>query len=122
MGSISQACGKAWGVRILPVPAPAGASGQELAQAAGCRWHIKSCFEAAKQETGLDEYEVRSWHGCYRHITLSMLTLVFLSTVNLHANEKKLSDLIPLTEPEICRLMLLIVWPQLRDAEKALDW
>jgi SRSO17 transposase len=69
--------------------APEGASGRELAQAAGQRWHIESCFEAAKQETGLDEYEVRSWHGWYRHITLSMLALVFLSVVRLHANGKK---------------------------------
>jgi SRSO17 transposase len=69
--------------------APVRVTERELAQAAGCRWHIESCFEAAKQETGLDEYEVRSWHGWYRHITLSMLALVFLSVVRLHANEKK---------------------------------
>jgi SRSO17 transposase len=69
--------------------APAGVSGRELAQAAGQRWHIESCFEAAKQETGLDEYEVRSWHGWHRHITLSMLALAFLSVVRLRANDKK---------------------------------
>ena len=69
--------------------APAGVSGRELAQAAGRRWHIESCFESAKQETGLDEYEVRSWHGWYRHITLSMLALAFLAVVRLNANGKK---------------------------------
>jgi len=69
--------------------APAGISGSDLAQAAGRRWHIESCFEAAKQETGLDEYEVRSWHGWYRHITLSMLALIFLSAVRCRAHEKK---------------------------------
>ena len=51
---------------------------QQLATAAGQRWHIEACFETAKQETGLDEYEVRTWHGWYRHITLSMLALAFL--------------------------------------------
>jgi SRSO17 transposase len=69
--------------------APTGVSRQELAQAAGQRWHIECCFEAAKQETGLDEYEVRSWHGWYRHITLSMLALAFLSVVRLRVNGKK---------------------------------
>jgi SRSO17 transposase len=69
--------------------APAGMSERELAQAAGQRWYIECCFEAAKQETGLDEYEVRSWHGWYRHITLSMLALVFLAVVRLRANCKK---------------------------------
>ncbi len=61
--------------------APAATTLQELARAAGQRWSIECCFEAAKQETGLDEYEVRSWHGWYRHVTLSMLALVFLSVV-----------------------------------------
>ena len=40
-------------------------------------------FEAAKGECGLDHYEVRKWHGWYRHITLSLLAhavLVVLQT------------------------------------------
>ena len=51
------------------------------------RWHIEACFETAKQETGLDEYEVRTWHGWYRHITLSLLALAFLAAVRAQANE-----------------------------------
>lgn len=66
--------------------APADATAADLVKAAGQRWNIECCFEAAKQETGLDEYEVRSWHGWYRHITLSMLALAFLSVVRSKAN------------------------------------
>lgn len=66
--------------------APAEASAQDLAVAAGQRWAIESCFEAAKQEAGLDDYEVRSWHGWYRHITLSMLALAFLAAVRAEAH------------------------------------
>lgn len=51
----------------------------DLTRAAGQRWHIESCFEHAKQEVGLDEYEVRSWKGWYRHITLSMVGLLLLN-------------------------------------------
>ena len=51
----------------------------ELAAAAGRRWHIESCFEQAKQEVGLDEYEVRSFRGWYRHITMSMVGLLLLN-------------------------------------------
>ena len=40
--------------------APPEATGADLAVAAGKRWSIESCFEAAKQEAGLDEYEVTS--------------------------------------------------------------
>ena len=68
---------------------PAEATPQDLAIAAGQRWNIESCFEAAKQETGLDEYEIRSWHGWYRHITLSMLAMAFLTVVRAKANARK---------------------------------
>lgn len=66
--------------------ASAEATPQDLAIAAGQRWAIESCFQTAKQKTGLDEYEVRSWHGWYRHITLSMLAMAFLATVRAKAN------------------------------------
>ena len=59
---------------------------QQLVRIAGCRWAIEECFEQAKQETGLDEYEVRSWHAWYRHITLSMFAHAMLSAVRKKAN------------------------------------
>jgi SRSO17 transposase len=65
--------------------APSAADGPALATAAGMRWSIESCFEAAKQETGLDQYEVRSWAGWHRHVTLSMLALAFLAAVRAQA-------------------------------------
>ncbi|MGZ2357923.1 hypothetical protein LRE75_14690 [Streptomyces sp. 372A] len=45
-----------------------------LARIAGSRWAIEECFQAAKNESGLDEYEVLQYVGWYRHITLSMLS------------------------------------------------
>ena len=50
----------------------------EVVRVAGTRWTIESCFEAAKSEVGLDHYEVRSWTGWYRHITLAMWALALL--------------------------------------------
>src|SRR3712207_9165141 len=52
---------------------------------AGLRWTIESCVEEAKGETGLDEYEVRSWTGWHRHITLSMLAHAYLTVVRQSA-------------------------------------
>lgn len=69
--------------------APPDATACDLAIAAGQRWAIETCFQTAKQETGLDEYEVRSWTGWYRHITLSMLALAFLATVRAEAHEPR---------------------------------
>ena len=65
--------------------APADVTEADLADAAGRRWAVECCFETAKQETGLDEYEVRSWHGWYRHITLSMLAMAFLAATRTEA-------------------------------------
>ena len=48
---------------------------------AGTRWTIEECFEAAKGEVGLDQYEVRSWTGWHRHITLAMLALAYLTVL-----------------------------------------
>jgi SRSO17 transposase len=67
--------------------APPQATARDLAIAAGKRWSIESCFESAKQETGLDEYEVRSWDGWHRHVALSMLALAFLAAVRAAAAE-----------------------------------
>ena len=64
---------------------PAGTPLEEMVEAFGARWTVEQCFEEAKGEVGLDEYEVRSWHGWYRHVTLSMLAMAFLTV--LRANE-----------------------------------
>ena len=52
--------------------APQDTTLAEVVQVAGTRWSIESSFEAAKGEVGLDDYEVRSGTGWYRHITLAM--------------------------------------------------
>src|SRR5512144_1037307 len=38
---------------------PAGTPLRELARVAGARWAIEECFQSAKGETGLDQYQVR---------------------------------------------------------------
>jgi SRSO17 transposase len=53
----------------------------ELVRVAGRRWTIETCFEAAKGEVGLDQYEVRSWTGWYRHITFAMLAHAYLAVL-----------------------------------------
>jgi SRSO17 transposase len=67
---------------------PGNTSLEELVRVAGCRWSIEVAFEQAKQEVGLDDYEVRSWDGWHRHITLALLTHAFLEV--LRADEATL--------------------------------
>ncbi|HXR60523.1 MAG TPA: IS701 family transposase, partial [Solirubrobacterales bacterium] len=61
--------------------APEGTDLATLVRVAGTRWTIESCFEAAKGEVGLDQYEVRSWTGWHRHVTLAMLAHAYLAVV-----------------------------------------
>ena len=61
--------------------APAGTSLAELVRVAGMRWTVEVCFEAAKGEVGLDQYEVRSWTGWHRHVTLAMLAHAYLAVM-----------------------------------------
>ena len=70
-----------WGYYV--VFGPADTSLTTLARVAGRRWAIEECFEVAKQEVGLADYEIRSRHGWYRHITLAMLALGFLAAMRV---------------------------------------
>jgi SRSO17 transposase len=51
----------------------------ELVRVAGSRWGVEETFQFAKNETGLDHYQVRRYDAWYRHITLSMLAAAFLA-------------------------------------------
>jgi SRSO17 transposase len=58
---------------------PAGTTISQLARTAGARWAIEECFASAKNETGLDHYQVRRYDAWHRHITLAMLAHAYLA-------------------------------------------
>ncbi|MFI9604598.1 IS701 family transposase [Streptomyces sp. NPDC052043] len=68
--------------------APLETTVRELVRIAGTRWAIEECFQAAKNECGLDQYEVRRYTGWYRHITLAMLAHAFLAATAHQVREK----------------------------------
>jgi SRSO17 transposase len=63
---------------------PEPATPAEFAAVAGARWGIEDCFAEAKNEAGLDHYQVRRYRAWHRHVTLSMLAHAFLA-VTAHA-------------------------------------
>jgi SRSO17 transposase len=72
----------------------------EMARIAGARWAIEESFESAKGEVGLDQYEVRSWLGWYRHVTLALLAHAYLTVtraqvVAVPRGQKKSGDFRP---------------------------
>jgi SRSO17 transposase len=60
---------------------PPGTPLGELVRVAGARWAVEDLFELAKGDCGLDEYEVRSWVGWHRHVTLSLFALAVLAVI-----------------------------------------
>lgn len=119
---------------------PPGTDLQKMAQVAGTRWTVEECFEAAKGQVGLDHYEVRNWHGWYRHITLAMLAHAYLTVLCAHDIDPSLSQkktispteyeelevaaraLIPLTVPEVRKLLWLLVWLRRPDDTYSIHW
>ena len=70
---------------------------QEMATVAARRWAIEESFAQSKSEVGLDQYEVRSWVGWHRHMTLAMTAQALLAITRARlfakpaASEKALS-------------------------------
>jgi SRSO17 transposase len=64
---------------------PPGTGLQKLVEVAGARWAVEDLFELGKGDCGLDEYEVRSWVGWYRHVTLSLYALAVLAVIRSRA-------------------------------------
>jgi SRSO17 transposase len=111
--------------------APVGTTLQEMVKAIGARWHIEEDFENAK-DLGLDHYEVRSFVGWYRHITLVLLALAYLA--GICATERfstappttsgtaSTADVLALTVPEVRRLLARLIWPASSSARRVLAW
>lgn len=109
--------------------APPGTTLPEMVQAIGARWCIEQDFETAK-DLGLDHYEVRSWTGWYRHITLCLLAHAFLTglcvqdTLASDSSVMPLEDqaLLPLTVPEVRRILGHLIWPAPSSVKVVLGW
>ena len=54
-----------------------------LAKVASTRYTIEQCFEEAKDDVGMDHYEVRQWPSWYRHVTLCMMALAWLTVARM---------------------------------------
>jgi SRSO17 transposase len=69
--------------------APAATPLRELVRVAGARWAIEECFQTAKNEAGLDHYQVRSYRAWYAHITLAMLAAAYLAATRAAEHDRE---------------------------------
>lgn len=63
------------------VPGEKGISLRWLLRVAFGRWSVEAIFREAKEELGLDHYEVRGWRCVHRHFFLTQLSHLFCARV-----------------------------------------
>lgn len=89
------------------MPGEPGISLRRLLRVAFGRWSVESCFRQAKEELGLDHYEVRGWRCLHRHFYLTQLTQLFCARVRQKFDEATAHDdpLEHLTTEQVRRAM-----------------
>lgn len=108
---------------------PPGTTLEMMAQAIGARWGIEENIENAK-DLGLDQYEVRSYIGWYRHVTLVMLVLAVLTAICVKERDPSREEApnqmtqppVALTVPEVRRLLARLIFPLCHTALAVLAW
>ena len=94
--------------------APAETPLATIVQAIGARWRIEEDLHACK-DLGLDHYEVRSYVGWYRHITLVLLAYAFLVSTCVCEQESAPGSeavcRIALTPAEVQHLLARLLFP-----------
>jgi SRSO17 transposase len=104
---------------------PLGTTLTQMVQAIAARWSIEEDFETGK-ESGMDQYEVRTWTGWYRSITLAMLAQAVLASIcaqeQTSQTEALERRLLPLTRPEIRHLLGQLIWPHPHTVPLLLAW
>ena len=69
--------------------APKNTPVEKLVRTAGIRWTVECCFAEGKSEVGMDHYEVRSFDGWHKHITLACLALALLTVLSAFSMDSK---------------------------------
>jgi SRSO17 transposase len=68
---------------------PADTPDSKFVEVAGTRWTVETSFKESKSETGLDQYEVRSYDGWYKHITFSCIALALITVLSSNSLDTK---------------------------------
>ena len=57
------------------------------------RWAIEACFRLAKEELGMDHFEVRGWRCIHRHYYVTGLSFLMCSRIRQSLDENETGDL-----------------------------
>ncbi|MEQ8554319.1 MAG: IS701 family transposase, partial [Cyclobacteriaceae bacterium] len=72
----------------------------QIAARQGQRVFVERIFEEGKNEIGMGDYQVRSWEGFHKHITLCFLAFYYVAVQKVHHHE-----CLPLTASVIRKLV-----------------
>jgi SRSO17 transposase len=105
------------------VPGERGVSLRLLLRVAFGRWSVEDCFRQAKEELGLDHYEVRGWRCVHRHFYLVQLSHLFCARIRqkFDAATSREDPLEHLTTEQVRRAVntwLKVAAPQLTKRER----
>jgi SRSO17 transposase len=75
-------------LKVFLSNAPAETPKAELVRQSGLRWPIETCFEEAKHNLGMAQYQTRSWRGWHHHMTLVILAHHYLVRVQLRHKKR----------------------------------
>lgn len=70
----------------------AGVTLRWLLRVAFGRWVIEACFRTAKNELGMDHFEVRGWRCVHRHYYVTQLSFLFSSRLRQQWDDLKQED------------------------------
>jgi SRSO17 transposase len=89
------------------VPGERGITLRWLLRVAFQRWSVENCLRQAKEELGLDHYEVRGWRCLHRHFYLTQLSHLFCARMRQKFDDPPTRDDPPehLTTEQVRRAM-----------------
>jgi SRSO17 transposase len=98
-----------------------------LIAAAVIRWRIEEDHQLAKQAAGLDAGQVIRWKSWHRWTAICLLAYIYLAVATAvhrqHDPGPDLAGLIPITAPELLRLLRgTVIPPPRRDRTHRLHW
>ncbi|MCX4781936.1 hypothetical protein OG435_35295 [Streptomyces sp. NBC_01264] len=89
------------------------------------RWQIEEAFQFTKGFTGLDQSQVTCWNSWMRCSLFSLIAaaVLALTATAVHEDSEPQPGLIPLTCPQLIRLLrALVLAPPARDRDHVPHW
>ena len=109
-----------WSPRPVPL--------STLVRVAAARWQVEETFQLGKDQIGLDHYQCRGWTPWHRFTLLAMIALAILAVATAHHNGPPAhqpdldTELIPLTVPELRRLINRLILHPNGDPTPVMAW